>query len=206
MEDKIVLICATGRSGSTTLQRIIHSIPNSNMCGENNGSILSLLEFYHNLHIATKKIPGGYHPATFEEILQQGVKPSWYNSFHFSELEQHIRNTIISMFKKNENTILWGFKEIRYDNKKIKYIKYFKHLFPQTKIIFQVRENIQEQANSSWFKNDVNAKQKLIQTNNDFVQFYNENKEWCYFTTFERMFDEFNEETINDILKNSLEN
>ena len=45
-EDKIVLICATGRSGSTTLQRIINTIPNSNICGENHGAINSLLEFY----------------------------------------------------------------------------------------------------------------------------------------------------------------
>ncbi len=35
MDDKIVLICATGRSGSTTMQRIINTIPNSNICGEN---------------------------------------------------------------------------------------------------------------------------------------------------------------------------
>jgi len=33
MDDKIVLICATGRSGSTTLQRIINTIPDSNICG-----------------------------------------------------------------------------------------------------------------------------------------------------------------------------
>lgn len=35
MNDKIVLICATGRSGSTTMQRLINTIPNSNICGEN---------------------------------------------------------------------------------------------------------------------------------------------------------------------------
>ena len=44
--DKIVLICATGRSGSTTMQRIINIIPNSNICGENFGAVNSLLEFY----------------------------------------------------------------------------------------------------------------------------------------------------------------
>ena len=47
--DKIVLICATGRSGSTTMQRIINSVPNSNICGENFGAINSLLEFYKNI-------------------------------------------------------------------------------------------------------------------------------------------------------------
>ena len=49
MDDKIVLICATGRSGSTTMQRIINTIPNSNICGENFGAINSLLEFYRRI-------------------------------------------------------------------------------------------------------------------------------------------------------------
>ena len=51
MDDNIVLICATGRSGSTTMQRIINTIPNSNICGENFGAINSLLDFYRKIQI-----------------------------------------------------------------------------------------------------------------------------------------------------------
>ena len=47
--DKIILICAVGRSGSTTLELILNTIPNSNICGENNGAINSLLEFYKQI-------------------------------------------------------------------------------------------------------------------------------------------------------------
>ena len=47
--DKIVLICAIGRSGSTTLELILNTIPNSNICGENNGAINHLLEFYREI-------------------------------------------------------------------------------------------------------------------------------------------------------------
>jgi hypothetical protein len=36
---KFILICATGRSGSTTLQRIINTIEESNINGENLGAI-----------------------------------------------------------------------------------------------------------------------------------------------------------------------
>ena len=54
MEDKIVLICATGRSGSTTMQRIINTIPGSNICGENYGAVNSLLDFYNKLHTISK--------------------------------------------------------------------------------------------------------------------------------------------------------
>ena len=57
--DKIVLICATGRSGSTTLQRIVNIIPNSNICGENFGAVNSLLEFYKRIKTTTfEYVPG----------------------------------------------------------------------------------------------------------------------------------------------------
>jgi len=220
LKDKIVLICATGRSGSTTLLRILNTIPNSNICGENFGAIHSLLNFYLKLHIACKTIPGNYNPISYEKLIEKNIKPSWYNSFDIKQIENRIRETIISMFKKEETTKLWGFKEIRYDNNKIKFLKYFKTLFPQTKIIIQVRENIMKQINSGWFKNDKIKSYKFITNmNKELLDFYNENKSWCYFTTFERMFDkknlqnifkfidcenDFNEKQITDILNNNI--
>jgi hypothetical protein len=218
--DKIVLICATGRSGSTTLQRIINTIPNSNICGENYGAINSLLDFYIKLHAtSTDYVPGHYNPATYEDIINKNVKPAWYNSYKMTEMEGKIRDTIVAMFKKDSNTYLWGFKEIRYDNKKINLIKYFKNLFPQTKIIIQIRENLVAQSQSSWHKQDRNAIPYLKQMNQELYEFYNKNKDWCYFTTFERMFDKnnlqnifsfidcrenYNEELVESILKNNL--
>lgn len=77
MDDKIVLICATGRSGSTTMQRLINTIPNSNICGENYGAINSLLEFYRRLKTTTREyVPGHLRPTTFEDIVSKNVKPS----------------------------------------------------------------------------------------------------------------------------------
>jgi hypothetical protein len=218
--DKIVLICATGRSGSTTLQRIINTIPNSNICGENYGAINSLLDFYMKLHITSSKhVPGRYNPALYEDIIKQNIKPAWYNSYNIQEIEQKIRETIIAMFKKDLNTNLWGFKEIRYDNTHIKYIKYFKMLFPKTKVIIQIRENVSNQSKSGWFKGDKHAETHLTKTNKELAQFYTQNKEWCYFTTFERMFDKnnlrniftfiecgenFNEVKIDEVLNNNI--
>jgi hypothetical protein len=218
--DKIVLICATGRSGSTTLQRIINTIPNSNICGENYGAINSLLDFYIKLHAtSTDYVPGHYNPASYENIISKNVKPAWYNSYKIREMEDKIRDTIITMFKKDSNTNLWGFKEIRYDNKKIILIQYFKRLFPQTKVIIQTRENIVAQSQSSWHKQDRNAIPYLNQMSRELYDFYNKNKDWCYFTTFERMFDKnnlqnifefigcrenYNDEVVESILKHNL--
>jgi hypothetical protein len=188
--DKIVLICATGRSGSTTMQRIINSVPNSNICGENFGAINSLLEFYKRIKTTTfDYVPGHLRPASYEDIISKDVKPSWYNSYNFQQTVSMIKMLIASLFKNTSATNMWGFKEIRYDNGDIKYLREFKELFPQTKVIIQIRGNIAAQSQSSWLKKDKNAVQYLNALNNEFYNFYNQNKEWCYFTTFEKMFD-----------------
>jgi len=190
MDDKIILICATGRSGSTTLQRIINTIPKSNICGENFGAINSLLECYKRLKTTTFKfVPGGLNPVSYNDLITENIKPAWYNSYCFQQAVIMIKSLIINLFKKNSDTNVWGFKEIRYDNGNINYIKDFIELFPQTKVIIQVRENINAQSQSSWLKNTKNAIPYLNQLNNELLLFYNNNRQFCYFTTFERMFD-----------------
>jgi len=218
--DKIVLICATGRSGSTTLQRIVNIIPNSNICGENFGAVNSLLEFYRRIKTTTfEYVPGHLRPASYEDIISKNVKPSWYNSYNFQQTVSMIKILIASLFKNSETTNMWGFKEIRYDNGNINYIKEFKELFPQTKVIIQVRANIQAQSQSSWLKKDKNAIQYLNKLNNEMYHFYNQNQSWCYFTTFEKMFNKenikkifefiecqehYDENKINQILDNNI--
>lgn len=218
--DKIILICATGRSGSTSLQRILNTIPNSNICGENFGAINSLLEFYKRIKKTTfEQVPGHLQPASYEDIVKKNVKPAWYNSYNFQQLAQMIRIIITNMFKKLPSTNVWGFKEIRYDSGNIKYIKEFKELFPQTKIIIQIRENIVAQSKSGWHKDDKNAIFFLKKTNDSLIEFYNKNKDYCYLTSFEKMFDNnnikkifqfidceylYDENKILEILKNNI--
>lgn len=193
MNDKIILICATGRSGSTTMQRLINTIPNSNICGENYGAINSLLEFYRRLKTTTiDHVPGCLCPAKFEDIISKNVKPAWYNSYKLSQMIEMIKLTIISMLKNSETTNVWGFKEIRYDSGNINYIKEFKELFPQTKVIIQFRANLRAQCNSGWFKGDKQALNYLTKYTKELIDFALANKEWCYLTSFERMFDRNN--------------
>jgi hypothetical protein len=197
MDDKIVLICATGRSGSTTMQRLINTIPNSNICGENFAAINSLLEFYRRVKKSTtNNIPGHLKPFTYDYLIDNSIKPAWYNSYNYESIVHLIKIMIINMFKNNENTKLWGFKEIRYDSGDISYIKDFKELFPQTKVIIQVRENIKNQSKSGWFKDDPNSIPFLKKTSKELADFAVQNKEWCYLTSFERMFDRTNLQNI----------
>lgn len=100
------------------------------------------------------------------------------------------------MFKNSESTNVWGFKEIRYDLGNIKYIKDFKELFPQTKVIIQIRENLLHQSNSGWFKGDPNALKYLNNNTKELIDFGLANKEWCYLNSFEKMFDRNNLKNI----------
>ena len=218
--DKVVLLCCTGRSGSTTLQRIINSVPNSNICGENYGAVNSLLLFYKKLKQTTfLQVIGQKKPVSYDTLISKGIKPAWYNSYNIEELKNNTRQMIIKMFKNSDNTNVWGFKEIRYENGNINLIKEFKEIFPEAKIIIHIRENVDKQSKSSWFKNDPNSKKQLMILNNELYNFYLNNKEYCYFTSFERMFnmnnlkkifefidckEEFNEEKIKQILSNEL--
>jgi hypothetical protein len=99
---------------------------------------------------------------------------------------------IISMFKLNEKTNVWGFKEIRYDSGNIKYMTTFKELFPQTKVIIHFRENIIAQSKSGWFKEDVTSISFIKKTNKELYNFYIKNNNFCYLTSFERMFNREN--------------
>ena len=220
MDDKIVLICATGRSGSTTMQRIINTIPSANICGENFGAINSLLEFYRRIKkTSVDYVPGHFNPACYDEIVSKNIKPAWYNSYNFAQIVQLIKITIVNMFKNKETTNLWGFKEIRYDSGNINYIEEFKELFPQTKVIIQIRENLEAQSKSGWHNNDKNAVQFLKKINKELLEFYGKHKDYCYLTSFERMFDKnniinifsfinrienFDEEKINKVLNNNI--
>jgi hypothetical protein len=220
--DKIVLICATGRSGSTTMQRILNTIPNSNICGENFGAVNSLLEFYKRIKITTYDyVPGHLTPTSYDEIVVKNIKPAWYNSYDFKQTVRMIKKMIINLFKKDRATKLWGFKEIRYYGGDMKYITEFKELFPQTKVIIQIRENTIAQSNSGWHKDDepAIAIDNITSMNNELITFYNGNKSYCYLTSFESMFDkenmkklftfigfekDYDENKIDEILNNNV--
>ena len=217
---KFILICATGRSGSTTMQRIINSMPNSNICGENFGAINDLLKFYNNIKKGCEtNIPGGYTPFSYDECIEKNIKPCWYNSFDFNEIKLKLQELIISIFMPHNDknidiskTSIIGFKELRWD---LNLLHTFIELFPNTKVIIHIRNNIEEQSKSGWWKDDENALKILKKENKKYINFYkknksnksdkNKNKNFCYLSTFENMFLEdkiielftFLEEEIN---------
>ena len=178
MDDDVqfIIIAATGRSGSTTMQRIVSTIPDSNINGENANFIGSLLDAYKSLK-KTEQMP---HDSSY--------KPCWKNNFIFKEFKYNLKKIIYDFLYVKYKKIL-GFKEIRFS--KLDLLDEFIELFPNTKIILHCKEDTYSQTHSeskaNWLKPEDeeilkrrNAEMKAKQLSNP-VNYY--------YSSFENMFD-----------------
>lgn len=212
--EKIILICATGRSGSTTLQRIVNTIKNSDITGEKGVCIefalKSYLELKHCKHIQNFKEP--YTEKTNKK------KPCWYNTFDIEEVKENYRKLIISLISGQKDKRVIGFKEIRwFENcKDDSLIETFVELFPETKIICHIDDNLKRQSQSSWFKKDPNSLEDLKTFNEKIIKY--SKKEYCYLSymkdlfciskqrqMFEFLGEKLNEKTYKYIIENKYE-
>ena len=195
---KFILIASTGRSGSTTLQRIINTIPESNITGEKMNAITNILECYKNLKLTIKKSYGQIQNErkifyTYEELIEKKIKLCFYNSFDFENVKLIIQKLIIEILdNKNDNRIL-GFKEIRYfDYSKeisLEILNEFMELFPNTKIICHIKNDITAQSKSAWFNEDKDSEKNLKNYNKSVKDYVSKNGDFAYLSTFENMFN-----------------
>ena len=204
---KFILICATGRSGSTTLQRIINTIEESNINGENWGAINNLLECYRNIKKTNK-----YKISSYVEGKTK-IKPAWYNCYDFENVKNNIKNTILSIITNDNSKKVIGFKEIRYFEQTY-LINEFIELFPNTKVICHIDDNINRQCTSAWWTE--NSKEHLTEYNNQLIIYSKSNKN-CYLSYMKNLFiineikkmfeflgEELDEEKYNYIINNNL--
>ena len=147
---KFIIICATGRSGSTTLQRILNMIPDSNICGENDGAIINILKFYKNIKKTVTMRPGKKRGFTFEKCEKKNIKPCWYNSFNNDNIIIKIKELILELFDNKKNNRVLGCKEIRFIHDDLSLLNDFIELFPETKIILHYKKDIESQSKSDW--------------------------------------------------------
>lgn len=164
--DTILLIVSVGRTGSTTLVNLFNSIPKTNICGENFNAVLKLLHCYYELREIKNAIPTSNN----------------YNTFNLGFVTYHIRNLIINLFKNNSSTNLWGFKEVRWIEN-VKMLSVFRDLFPNVKIIFNVRKDKESQSNSAFWKNMPEAL-KVINEQNEIIKGYLDDNGFNYKTLY----------------------
>jgi hypothetical protein len=194
---QFVILCCTPRSGSSTLVRILNTIPNTNICGENDGAIINLLKFYRSIKNTISYRKSNKNPSNLSDIIDDKMCPAWYNSFDYDNIILNIKQLIINMFntenndvlnfKENSNPKMIGFKEIRFFNE-MYLLNLFKELFPNTKFVINIKKDIDSQSTSKHYDNisdSVNIIDYLNNYNTELVNFHNSNKNNSYLCYFE---------------------
>ena len=133
MDERVVLIVGTGRSGSTTLKDVINLVPSVHLCGENFGAIINLVECYDRL----------------VETVPKNGRSEWTNVFDIDRMAESIRDLCRQMLKRDGVTT-WGCKEIRWQGK-LNLLGRFIELFPQTRIVLNYSTDLADQCTSAWF-------------------------------------------------------
>ncbi|KAI9010086.1 hypothetical protein DFJ74DRAFT_336500 [Hyaloraphidium curvatum] len=175
----MVLILAQGRSGSTTLMRLLNTIPCYNIRGEN------LFLFARLLGSGTRgalsadtfregavKLQSHYvHPwnATRYGEPKLPKKPSYFNRFDMPRLEDLLRLVVGEVLEHVPGYVTSGFKEIRLFNLdafrynvSVGFLEHWTALFPRTAVIFGYRER--DILNSAWWKDSDRARtEQLLQ-------------------------------------------
>ena len=83
-----------------------------------------------------------------------------------------------------------GYKEIRWNEGENLYLlNDFLELFPNTKIILHIHDNIKEQALSGWWANRNRSEEKLNKQTEEIKKYYLENKKNCYLSYKKDIFD-----------------
>lgn len=147
---KRIIILGQGRSGSTLIQRILHCcVKDSFFCGENNNFWYHVFNSYNAYSRISKKDKKQSYTISDE------YKPCWFHPYKQSDLLNNYRNLFDEMyFSKNYN--VFGFKEVRFpetEEKLIKYVEFFRNMFPDIYFIFSVRET-SSIINSGWWKKE----------------------------------------------------
>ena len=108
-------------------------------------------------------------------------------------MKNNIKNTILSIITNDNSKKVIGFKEIRYFDQ-THLINEFIELFPNTKVICHIDDNIDRQCTSGWWSKNENSKQFLTDYNNQLINYSKSNKN-CYLSYMKNLF------IINEIKK-----
>lgn len=213
---KRVIILSQARSGSTLVQRVLNTIDNSYIAGENKNFWYHIFQAYKSweyIPIWETKLAKskGQEPFSYD-TKTDAYKPCWWNGSHedwkdnLVMMTYQVRNNfdLIYGFEKS----LFGFKEIRFplDQKEFnKYLDWWRLLFPNIYFIFTVR-NINEVVNSGWHtekdKSELLQREKLLRSRKDAYLVEYGKQDWK--GLFDYLGLEYNENEVQRILNKKL--
>lgn len=146
-----VFLLSPGRSGSTLLQRYLNCSPDLTLWGEHGGFLKNIRQAYsvvcENKRVQYLLNQGKDHADLLVSSKEAiGVDIEWTNNFSPERFRENITCLITDFFTNGVPAhVRWGFKEIRYDDKDVFFLK---DLFPDSQFIFIVRDPFDTLASS----------------------------------------------------------
>ena len=150
MEKQQLFLIGSGRSGTTLIQRVINTLPNTMIWGEHGGFLKQISELYYFLKDDSSMHEYSYNQNVdvdnkfdLEAYNDSKIWQAWINWFRPEDLDDIFRDFIERIFcpEKFTNLKIWGFKEIRYgaDDRVISLLA---HLYPNANFIFITRDSL----------------------------------------------------------------
>lgn len=212
MTMKRIIILSQARSGSTLAQRVLNTVPNSYIAGENKNFWYHIFQAYKSWeYIPTWEVKlaesKGQKPFAYN-TKTDAYKPCWWNKTSLAYLENDISALFDSLYMPNVKENFIGFKEIRFpiDEKEFnEYLNWWRILFPDIYFIFTVR-NINDVVKSGWHKekdrSELLQREKLLRSRNDaFILEYGK-QDWK--ELFSYIGIKYNEKEVQRILDKKL--
>jgi len=140
--ERPIIVVSVGRSGSTLVQRLLNAHPLITVWGEH-GGFLTHLAAAHSRVVSNETIRGNIQRGfkqrrvVIGELREPSLFIPWVSPFEPETLEAEIRRLIIRLFSKGlPPGTRWGFKEIRYSAKELRFLN---TLFPAAQHVITVR-------------------------------------------------------------------
>lgn len=218
---KRVIILSQARSGSTLVQRVLNTVPNSYIAGENKNFWYHIFQAYKSWEYITTwetKISKskGQQPFSYNTETD-AYKPCWCNLGHEIdkpyiirqnlELFDYLYGTKVDGYYQDELPLI-GFKEIRFplEQKEFnEYLDWWRMLFPDIYFVFTVR-NIDDVVKSGWHtekdRKELSQREKLLRSRKDAYLMEYEN--FDFKGLFSYLNIDYNESEVQRILNKKL--
>lgn len=150
MNKQQLFLIGTGRSGTTLIQRVINTFPNTMIWGEHAGFLKQLSELYFFLKDNPSLHEFSYiNPIPDEKKFDLSsynnskVWQAWINWFRPGDLKTVFRQIVEDFFcpSEFEKLSIWGFKEIRYgpDDRVLSFLS---EIYPEANFLFITRDSL----------------------------------------------------------------
>lgn len=211
---KRVIILSQARSGSTLAQRVLNTVTNSYIAGENKNFWYHIFKAYQSWEyiptwetkLAESK---GQKPFSYS-TKTDAYKPCWFND----EWEHDLTLFKVKILEHFEDVYgfskegLSGFKEIRFplEQKEFNaYLDWWRMLFPDIYFIFTVRD-INEVVKSGWHKEkdrkELQQRERLLRSRKDAFLLEYGKQDWKGMFNFLDL--EYNDKEVQRILNKKL--